>query len=114
MLYVMPVTTFRRKPGPRDDEDHVAARYTPGQPLDDLAQVASKADSYLQDAELAEVTLQSGPVLLVRYLWIQDDHPARPDYVVVESGQWLAYSPGSDLLYTTDDDNWRHFYDQVP
>lgn len=109
----MAVVTFRRKPTPGDNETQTAARYQPGQPLDDLAHVAHMADGYRADAELVEVPLPSGPILLVRYQRMNDEHPSEIDYEVVEPGQWLAWSPEHGFLYTTDDANWRQFYDQV-
>jgi hypothetical protein len=111
------VKRYRRKPdrSDRDDRDEQsAARYDPGRSLDGVMAVARMADSYRVDAELAEVMLPSGPVLLVRYERAHDEHPSEIDYEVVEPGQWLAWSPGNGFLYATDDANWRQFYDLVP
>jgi hypothetical protein len=106
----MTVQRYRPKPKRADREDQYAARYEPGQPLDDLITVARMADD---KAELAEVTFPSGPVLLVRYLAASDDYPAKVTYETVEPGQDLAYSSGNDFLYDSTDANWRQFYDLV-
>jgi hypothetical protein len=104
------IRRYRRKPGPDDREVQVAARYEPGSPLDDLIAVASMAHG-----ELAEVTFPScGPVLVIRYQRYDDDHPPRTEYETVEPGHYLAYSPGHDFLYGTDEADWRQFYDLIP
>jgi hypothetical protein len=104
----MSVRRYRRKPDPVSREDSFAARYEPGQPLNDLTAVARMADSR---AELAEVTFPSGPVLVVRYKRSYDDHPSRIEYETVEPGRHLAYSSGHDFLYDADDEEWQRFYD---
>ena len=106
----MSIHRYRRKPKPdiREDEQ-VAARYEPGTPLDDLLAVARMADG-----ELAEVTFPSGPVLLARFERFYDEHPSEIEYVAVEPGKYLAYSPGEGFLYDTDEADWRQFYDLVP
>jgi hypothetical protein len=105
------VQQFRRKPTKADREDQVAARYIPGEPLTDLLSVARMAHL---SAELAEVEFKSGTVLLVRYLDVPDDHPAEWKFEVVQAGDWLAYSPGNDMLYDSDEAEWAQFYDEVP
>jgi len=107
----MSVLRYRRKPEPGTREDQFAARYTPGQPLDDLRAVARMAGG---EAEVTEVVFPSGKrVLLAWYLRYDDHHPAEPDYVTVEAGDYLAYSSGHDHLYAADDADWRQFYDLV-
>jgi len=108
----MGVERFRRKPKADDREVQHAARYTPGEPLDDLMKVARMADPA---AELAEVRFPGGrQVLLVAWMNVPDDHPAKIEYETVEPGDWLAYSPGYGFLYDTDDAGWRQFYEPVP
>ena len=105
------IQRYRRKPEPSAREDQFAAKYEPGQPLDDLAAVARMAD---HRAELAEVTFPSGTVLLVRWTRVPDDRPSEVEYETVEAGHYLAYSPGNDFLYDTSSADWRQFYDLVP
>ena len=107
----MTIQRYRRKPDPGDREDQqVAARYEPGTPLDDLLAVARMADG-----ELAEVMFPSyGPILLARYKRYHDEHPSQIEYLPVEAGTYLAYSPGESFLYEADEANWRQWYDLVP
>jgi hypothetical protein len=107
----MTVQRYRRKPVREVREEQYAARYEPGAPLDDLLAVARMAD---RKAELAEAALSSGPVLVARYERFHDDRPSKIEYEVIEPGHYLAYSPGNDFLYGTDEDEWRQFYDLVP
>ena len=79
----MSVQRYRRKPKQEDREDQFAARYEPGQPLDDLTAVARMAD---RRAELAEAVFPSGPVLVVRWERVPDDHPSEIEYETVEPG----------------------------
>lgn len=104
----MTIQRYRRKPVREDREDQFAARYEPGQPLDDLRAVARMADDR---AELAEAAFPSGPVLVVRYERVYDDHPPRTEYETVEPGHYLAFSPGHFFLYDTDEAEWQQFYD---
>jgi hypothetical protein len=104
------VQRYRRKPVREVREEQYAARYEPGKPLSDLEAVARMAD---RKAELAEAVLPSGPVLVVRYERFHDDHPSKIEYEVIEPGHYLAYSPGNDFLYDTDEGEWRQFYDLV-
>ena len=108
----MTVQRFRRKPAREDREEQVAARYEPGQPLDDLAAVARMAGD---EAEVREVVFPSGKrVLLAWFLRYYDEHPAKPGYVTVEAGGYLAYDDGEGFLYAAAEANWRQFYDLVP
>ena len=105
----MSVQRYRRKPVQNDREEQVAARYEPGQPLADLTAVARMAGD---EAEIREVVFPSGKrVLLAWFLRYYDEHPAEPDYVTVEAGEYLAYSPAEGFLYEADEANWRQFYD---
>jgi len=107
----MTVQRYRRKPVQEDREDQFAARYEPGYPLDGLRAVARMAGD---GAEVTEVVFPSGKrLLLAWFLRYDDHHPAKPDYVTVEAGNYLAYSPGRESLYASDDANWRQFYDLV-
>ena len=105
----MSVQQYRRKPQQPRNEEVFAARYESGQPLDDLLSVACMAGT---EAEVTEVTFPSGRrILLAWHLDIPDDHPSKPRYVEVEPGDYLAYSRSNELLYDTDDDDLRHFYE---
>lgn len=106
----MTVERYRRKPRVATTaDDQYAAPYQPGQPLDDLRAVAAMADG-----EVAEVTFPSGrTVLLACWMDVPDHYPAELRSEVVEAGNWLAYSAGSDHLYETDQGDLRHFYDPV-
>jgi hypothetical protein len=106
---MMSVQRYQQKPQV-GQEVQVAARYEPGQPLDDLRAVAVMADG---NAELAEVRFCNTTILLVRWKRIPDDHPAEIEYETVEPGRFLAYSYSGDFLYEADEGNWRQFYDLV-
>lgn len=114
----MTVQRYRRKPKQEDREDQFAARYEPGQALDDLAEVARMADD---DAVLTEVSYRSGlfrnlkgPYLVVVYSRVPDEHAAEVVTELVKPGDYLAYSPGNEFLYDSDEAGWRQFYDLVP
>lgn len=108
----MSVQRYWRKPQPTGREEQFAARYEPGQPLDDLRAVARMAGD---EAEVTEVVFPSGKrVLLAWFMRYPDEHPAEPDYVEVEAGDYLGYSPVHYFLYGTDDADLRQFYDLVP
>jgi len=108
----MSVQRYRRKPRQEDREDQFAARYEPGQSFDDLRAVARMAGD---EAEVTEVVFPSGKrVLLAWFMRYDDHHPAKPGYATVEAGNYLAYSPGGDSLYESDDADLRQFYDLVP
>lgn len=111
----MSVKTFRRKPTARERSDQLAAQYVPGEPLDGLHAVATEADGFEESEthELIEIQTRKGPALLVLWTRYPDDGPRKPEFELVRAGQWLAWSPDSDFLYTTDDANWRQFYDEV-
>jgi hypothetical protein len=107
----MAVERYRRKPrSVQTHEDQYAARYNPGENKLDLWIVAKMCD---RNAELIEVPFPSGPILLVRYLKYNDDHPSTIEYQAVEPGQYLAYSEGNDFLYDTDEKEWPRWYDRV-
>lgn len=75
-----------------------AARYeAPGRPLDELLEVARMKDSDAALGECAELG-----VVVVRYLDVPDDHPARLRYEVVPEGHYLVYSDDYHLLYSDD------------
>ena len=99
---------YRRKPQPPGNSDQFAARYEPGGPLNALAAVARMADGR---AEMAEVALPSGTVLLVRWSRIDDAGAVSAEYEVVEASGYLAYSSDSYFLYVTDDADLEQFYE---
>lgn len=113
----MTVQRYRRKPVQENREDQVAARYEPGQPLDDLLTVARMADD---DAVLTEIPYPGGlfhrlkgTYLVVLWARVPEEHAAEVEVTVVPPGHWLGYGPGNDHLYEADEANWRHFYDLV-
>ena len=101
------VMHYQRKPVPARSDTVIAARYVPGQPLGSLSEVAARYDD---DAELAEVTLPSGPVLLVRYTNMEGDRLFRA-WIVVEPGGYLACG---GTLHETSEADLRQWYDPVP
>ena len=108
----MPIQRYVRRPIPAGSEEELAARYTPGEPLDDLRTIARMIGA---ESEVAEVVFPSGKrVLLAWYMNYPETHPAEPDYVTVEAGEYLAFSTRSFHLYASDDANWQQFYDLVP
>ena len=109
---------YRNKPQPvrpRDD-DVWGAVYEPGQPLDDLAEVAHKADkgwSAEGDAELAEVRLPSGPVVLVRWRRISGDGPSETEWTVVQPGQHLMWHEDEDTLFAHSQRDLDQWYERA-
>lgn len=109
----MSVIRYQRKPKPEPEGILHAARYDPGQPLSDLMKVARMADHYAGDAELAEVSLPSGPVLLVRYWRGRDDGPAKLEWEVVRPGEYLTWSESYDFLGTDTEDGLAQWYEEM-
>lgn len=108
----MTIQRFRRKPKPPDDDDQtVAARYVPGESLDDLLAVARMKDSH---AEVAEVQFSVGSVLVARFVDVPDSRPMCTEYETVSPGDFLAFSIPDRFLYDADDANWRQFYEEMP
>ena len=99
---------FRRKPKKLTDDRITAARYQPGQPLDALTEVARLASRH---AELAEVTMPSGTVLVVRWYSHRHDEPEL-EWGVIQAGEYLEYDHEYGLG-RVDDDDLRHHYDPV-
>ena len=109
----MSIDRLRLKPTP-GEHDQIASRYTPGDPLEDLLKVAQMADP---EAELAEVAFPGGRrVLLVVWTRVPDYDRSEEEteYETVEPGDWLAFSSGSGFLYSSDDADWKQFYDPSP
>lgn len=108
----MTIQRFRRKPiDPGADHDQVVARYVPGEPLDDLLTVARMMDPH---AEITVASFSTTSVLVARFTRIPDHAPLYIDHECIKPGHFLAYSPGNDSLYESDDQDLRHFYDEVP
>jgi len=103
------VQRYRRKPEKRTDDSLSVVKYEPGEPLDDLLHVAQMASKH---AELAEVPLPSGTVLLVRHVVWRHDEPFT-EWEVVEAGRYLAYGHGTDSLFDTDDAALRQWYERA-
>lgn len=105
------VARYRRKPVPAEPKEMTVAKYVPGQPLTALAEVARMADD---GAELAEVQLPSGPVLLVGWTW-RDDHygDRHQEWEVVQEGEYLTCGRRGDHLCTSDDEDLAAHYDLV-
>jgi hypothetical protein len=100
------VLYFRTKPDMRDQEQLSAARYEPGQPLNAAWAVAQMAD---QDAEVAEVPLASGTVLLVRWAYHDGGGPPGEEFCVVRAPGYLAYSVTHGLLFAVDDEDLQRY-----
>src|SRR5688500_17623895 len=94
---------------PREPGISYAAQYVSGGPFGDLLEVARKVD---HDAALAEVPALG--VLLVRYLNVPDDHPARTDYVVVPDNHYLVYSEPFHLIYESDPNTFAREHTAAP
>src|SRR5260221_8143907 len=77
-----------------------AAKYEPGQPLDELIRVARMAGS---DAEVAEAPLPSGTVLVARWRRYPDEGPSELEYEVIRAGDYLAYDVRYGSLNPADD-----------
>lgn len=80
----------------------LAAQYRPGEPLEDLAEVARKA--YFRP-RLAEV-----PELRVLIVQTRIHDGEELDYDVVEDGGWLLYTLDTHLMYSVTDDEFRGWY----
>lgn len=100
---------YRLKPRPTSDDGVIVAKYVPGQPLDGLTKIALMADD---DAELAEVSLPSGTVLLVRWMNMVADRPFL-DWTIVQSGDYLEFGKRSGGLCTDGDAGLLHWYEPV-
>ena len=109
------VRRFRRKPLPPRETSVTAARYEPGKPLDGLMRVAAMADDGRHDAEMAEVILPSGPVLLVRTRRYPSEGLSETAWEVIEPGGYLAFSGTSDYspLSGTDEAELQRWYEEV-
>lgn len=102
------ILRYRRKPErPSSGDGMTVVRYEPGMPLDDLRAVAVMSD---QRAELAEVPLPSGAVLLVRSTQLHGDRSAL-DWEVVVAGDYLAFSHSHGSLFSTDNRDLKQWYD---
>lgn len=106
----MAIETYRRKPRPTSQDFVTAARYEPGQPLDDFTAVADKA--MVIGFAMAEVDMPAagGTVLLVR--WVDTDHGAHEEFRTLTRGRYLATSPPVDL-YVTDQADLDQWYERV-
>lgn len=110
----MSVQRYRRKPEkPREGDVTCAARWTPGEPLDDVLAVARMADPDARVASLAYASKMfprlAGPRLVVASARVPDERPAELDITVVAAGEYLCYSQGYDMLYECTEDNWRSY-----
>jgi hypothetical protein len=105
------VVRWRRKPEPpRDREDQLALQWNPPQLIGPLRTLARTADD---QAQLAVAEIGGTKVLVVRYTRY-DDYGSRIEYLNIEPGEWLAYSPDEGFLYSSTDGNWTQFYERVP
>lgn len=103
------VATFKPKPRPATSDTVRAARFDgTTESMVALLRVAKMADDH---ALVANVPTLDAAV--VRWLCVDDDHPARREYEVVERGKWLAFSDTHWLLYSTDDANLEQWYDRT-
>ncbi len=104
----MGVQRYRSKPRPATISGMFAAKYEPGQPLDDLIRVARMAGS---DAEVAEAPLPSGTVLVARWRRYPEEGPSKLEYEVVRAGDYLTYSESYGSLNPADDAELRRWYE---
>lgn len=77
----------------------LAAQYRPGEPFDELMEVARKC---WHEPRLAVV-----PELRVLLVQTRTADGEDLDYDVVEDHGWLVYSPGSSVMYTLTDEEFR-------
>lgn len=104
----MAVVRFTRKPEEQRDRGITAAQYKAGGPLGDLEAVAHLSGRYA----LAECALPDETVLVVRWMRVSDDHPARREYEIVHDGDWLYYSETYDSLGDDTTRGIEQFYEQ--
>lgn len=110
MVAVLGMSARRYVEGrPRPERVSYAAQYRKGEPLNDLREVVAKYDRGGDVAEQAALG-----VLVVRYLNVPDNHPARVEYEVVPDGHFLAYSETFDLLYVDDAQNFAREHKEQP
>jgi hypothetical protein len=100
---------YRRK-ALRTDDSVTVAPYRP--PIDRAAfgllrEVARLA---APSAEVSEIVFPSGKRALAAY-WVTEDGP---DYTTVEPGEYLGYSGGNRILFSTDDGDLARWYEHVP
>lgn len=105
------VARYRRKPVPDRVEEIAVAKYVPGEPLSALGEVARMADP---DAELGEVQLPSGPVLLVGWRCESEYRSdGEQEWEVLRAGEYLEFSPRGHYLGVTDDHELTRLYEAV-
>lgn len=113
----MTVQKFQRKPQDAEEVQY-AARYHPGETLEDLYTVArmNDPDVVLQEVDYCTRLFRSiaGPYLVVLFVRVPDERAAEVDILLVKPGDYLAYTPRLDFLYDSDGDNWDQFYTLVP
>ena len=100
------VQRYRPKPGKETDNGLTVAKYEPGKPLDGIRTVALIVSN---SVELAEVPLESGPILLVHCIGYYGDEQDE-DWQIVHVGDYLAYSHQDKHLFDTDEADLRQGY----
>lgn len=94
------IETWARQPRPVDADRLLVAKYVPGQPLDDVAGLASRAA--VSGFAMAEVQMPGvGWVLLVRWMHVPDDLPAREKFRTLKAGDSLASGELAELFVTS-------------
>lgn len=89
-----------------NENEQVAARYAPGEPLDDLRAVAAR-----EGGTVYEVPFGRSRILIAVWEDYSDSGSYSIRSEVVPAGHWLAHS--GSFLYESSDGNWREFYDEV-
>jgi hypothetical protein len=102
---------YRRRPEKSASRgDIIISQYQPGEPLDDLRAVAALTDS--ADAEVTEATFPSGMrVLVAKWRDYPDEHPSEIRFIIVQAGNWLAYSESYDSLFEQTDGQTSQWYE---
>jgi hypothetical protein len=102
------VVSFQQKPKPAGGVIHAARYDGTRESVDAISEVARKSGK-----EAVAVAVPEMDVVVVRYLEVPDHHPSSLEYTVVERGKWLAFSEDSYSVYSTDDLDLKHWYQQV-
>lgn len=101
---------YRLKPKPERDEALYAAKYEPGQPLDELYEVARMGDG---EAVLAEAPLPGETVLVARYINYDRERP-EIEFEVVRPGRYLTFSTQYGSLGEDTEAGLQQWYEPYP
>ena len=106
------IRRFRRKPETRSADPFEVVEFTPG--MDHAPIYALAKANGVPGVEVAEIALPTGPLLVVRWINIPDEHPSHEDFETVRPGEFVAYNDLTAGLMTTDAEDLAQWYDEVP